>query len=118
MIWSDKHVSSSFETTVKLIYNNMRAGFSQLQKHNFTNWFVTKTGGIKGKEQNRLKGSMSELFLHFDNDNSKSIEFEEFRRSFWWIEIFFEGYYQFRYMDKDNNSTISINEFKMKLPDL
>jgi len=57
----------------------MRAGFKDLQKHNFTNWFVTKTGGIKGKDQIKLKGSMSELFMKFDDDKSKLIEFDELR---------------------------------------
>lgn len=55
----------------------MKAGFKVLQKHNFTNWFVAKTGGIKGKDQAKLKGSMSELFMKFDDDKSSVIEFQE-----------------------------------------
>jgi len=77
--WADIHVSYSFEASVRNIYNNMKAGFSKLQKHNFTNWFITKTGGIKGKDQLKLTKSMSELFIKFDNNNSRIIEFEEFR---------------------------------------
>lgn len=96
----------------------MKAGFKVLQKHNFTNWFITKTGGIKGKDQVKLKGSMSELFLKFDDDNSKIIEFQELQKGYWWIEIFFEGQWQFRWMDFDGNTTISLPEFKQKLPDL
>lgn len=69
----------------------MKAGFPKLQKHNFTNWFVTKTGGIKGKDQLKLTKSMNDIFLKFDDDGSKIIEFEEFRNNYWWIEVFFEG---------------------------
>lgn len=96
----------------------MKAGFKVLQKHNFSNWFISKTGGIKGKDQAKLKASMAELFGKFDNDNSKVIEFEELRSEFYWIELFFEGYWQFRWMDKDNNASISLKEFKNKLSHL
>jgi len=52
----------------------MKAGFSKLLKHNFTNWFVTKTGTIKGKEQVKIKSSMNELFMQFDVNNTKDVE--------------------------------------------
>lgn len=69
----------------------MKAGFKVLQKHNFSNWFITKTGGIRGKDQTKLKCSMSDLFSKFDEDNSKVIEFDELRNGYYWIELFFEG---------------------------
>lgn len=81
ILWAECHVTYSFETSVRSIYNSMKGAFNTLQKHNFTNWFVTKTGGIKGKDQIKLKGSMSELFIKFDDDNSKIIEFDELRKN-------------------------------------
>lgn len=73
----------------------MKAGVKVLQKSNFTNWLSNKTSSRNNiTEANKLKKSITALFLKFDDDNSKVIDFEEFESNFWWIEIFFEGYYQ------------------------
>lgn len=73
--WADKHATHSFINCVQFMYDNMRAGLKTLQKNNFTNWFITKTcGGLKGSEQHKLKKSLAELFLKFDEDNSKIID--------------------------------------------
>jgi len=71
----------------------MKAGVKVLQKSNFTNWLSNKTSSRNNiTEANKLKKSITALFLKFDDDNSKVIDFEEFESNFWWIEIFFEGY--------------------------
>jgi len=90
IIWSDRHATHSFNNCVQFLYDNIRSGLKTLQKNNFTNWFVTKTS-LKGAEQHKLKKSLAELFLKFDEDNSKIIDFVEFKDNFWWIEVFFEG---------------------------
>lgn len=100
------------------MYAKMKSGFPTLQKHNFTNQLITKTAGIKGKDQIKLKQSMNILLQKFDFDNCKNIDYEEFRRNQWWIEVFFEGYWQLRWIDKNNSFKISVNDFKKKLPGL
>lgn len=53
---------------------------------------MNKIGGVlKTKDQVKLKNILNDLFQMFDDDNSKIVDFEEFRESYWWIEVFFEG---------------------------
>jgi len=101
-----------------MMYDNIRTGVKSLQKSQFINWFVTKTSNIKINEQKKLNKSLEQLFIKFDEDNSKIIDKDEFTNNFWWIEVFFEGFYQFKLMDENDSGSISYSEFKIHSNDL
>lgn len=78
-MWADKHVTQSFDDCVESMFNSMKAGVKVLQKSNFTNWLSNKTSSRNNiTEANKLKKSITALFLKFDDDNSKVIDYEEF----------------------------------------
>lgn len=85
-----------------------------VDKIGFMNWFERRLISLSLKNPQKTIAEIRKLFLKYDKDKSNSMDKDEFRVFFWWIQAYFDAIQQFLWLDKDNSGSINVKEFKTK----
>jgi len=57
-----------------------------IEKVEFIRWFVDRFDDVKKLDLKKISKSIKKVFNSFDSDKSGSINKEEFKLFFWWVQ--------------------------------
>lgn len=83
-----KTFEDDVENCFKILPKNNK---DMVDKIGFMNWFERRLISLSLKNPQKTIAEIRKLFLKYDKDKSNSMDKDEFRVFFWWIQAYFDA---------------------------